>query len=42
MSTDNQLILGLGIQPDECPGDNVDFKGTSEDLLDARGDQLLQ
>jgi hypothetical protein len=42
--TDDQLILGLGIQPEERPGDDLDFKGAAaKDLPDAqRGDQLLQ
>jgi hypothetical protein len=41
--TDDQLILGLGIQPEERPGDNADFEGAAaEDLPDARGDQFLQ
>jgi hypothetical protein len=40
--TDDQLLLGLGIQLEECPGDNVDFEGATEDLLDAHGDQLLK
>jgi hypothetical protein len=39
--TDDQLILGLGIQPEECSGDNADFEGATEDLSDAREDQLL-
>jgi hypothetical protein len=34
--TDDQLILGLGILPEECPGDNVDSEGAgAEDLADA-------
>jgi hypothetical protein len=41
--TDDQLILGLGIQPKERPSDDADFEGTAaEDLPDARGDQFLQ
>jgi hypothetical protein len=40
--TDDQLILGLGIRPEVCPGDNVDLEGAAEDVTDARGDQLLE
>jgi hypothetical protein len=41
--TDDQLILGLGIQPEELPGNDADFEGAAaEDLPDARGDQFLQ
>jgi hypothetical protein len=40
--TDDRLILGLGIQPEECPGDNVDMEGATEDLPNSRGDQLLE
>jgi hypothetical protein len=38
---DDQLILGLGIQPEEHPSDDVDLEGVAaKDLLDARrGDQ---
>jgi hypothetical protein len=40
--TGDQLILGLGIQPQERPGDNANFEGAAtEDLADARGDQFL-
>jgi hypothetical protein len=40
--TDDQLILGLGIQPEVHLGDNSDLEGSAEDLPDARGDQLLE
>jgi hypothetical protein len=42
--TDDQLILGLGIQPKECPGNDVNSKGAkAEDLPDGRRrDQFLQ
>jgi hypothetical protein len=41
--TDDQLILGLGIQLEERSGDDADFEGAAaEDLPDAlRGDQFL-
>jgi hypothetical protein len=42
---DDQLILGLGIQPEERPGDDADSKGVgAKDLPDARRreDQYLQ
>jgi hypothetical protein len=41
--TDDQLILGLGIQLEERPDNNADFEGAAaEDLPNAHRDQFLQ
>jgi hypothetical protein len=40
--TNNQLILGLGIEPEVGLSDNVNLEGATKDLPNARGDQLFK